>query len=135
MTRAIEHTRTQGRIPEFDLGDRIRKAIETSGLSVQEVADYMELNRNSPGRWIHGHNKPNALQLRAIAEVTGVDVAWLRWGRTEPLRGSGASSSMAELRTFNPKDAGSRRSKGGVRRAPRPLIIPRSMFSPRLAVA
>lgn len=70
-------------IPEFSQGDRIRKAVEFSGHSVQAVADYLGVNRNTLSAWMHDRNRPRLADLRVIAEFTGVDLDWLTTGRSE----------------------------------------------------
>ena len=72
--------RTSARAPEFTLGDRIRKAIETSPLTVHDVADRLEVHRNTVSQWMHGRSAPSVSDMAAIAELTGVDLRWLRTG-------------------------------------------------------
>jgi hypothetical protein len=44
-----QQTSDVGSIPEWDLADRMRKTLRASGTSVQEVADYFEVSRNTVG--------------------------------------------------------------------------------------
>ena len=65
---------------EFDLADRLRKSLRYSGLSVQEMADYLGVSRNTAGRWINGHFTPSRAEQIAWALRTGVPVEWLATG-------------------------------------------------------
>lgn len=65
---------------EPDLADRMRKSLRVSGVSVQTMADYLEVNRITAGRWINGHTKPSTAVLRLWALRTGVPYEWLRHG-------------------------------------------------------
>lgn len=68
---------------EFDEADRLRRALRVSGIGVQEMAEYLEVSRDSVSNWINGRNRPRSRDLRAFAERTGFPVAWLRDGRPE----------------------------------------------------
>lgn len=65
---------------EFDAADRIRRALRVSGVSVQELADALEVNRNTVGNWINGHTTPRRRDLMAIAMRTGFPHKWLETG-------------------------------------------------------
>lgn len=66
-----------GVIPEWTLGDRLRRAREYAGLSRAELAELAGISRRSVLNYETGMTTPRALQLRAIAAATGVDVDWL----------------------------------------------------------
>jgi transcriptional regulator with XRE-family HTH domain len=70
-------------IPEWDIADRMRKALRVAGLSVQEIADYLGVSRNSVGAWINGRIEPSTQTLRLWAMRTGVDYEWLRDGKPQ----------------------------------------------------
>lgn len=83
-----------GVVPEFDMADRMRKSLRVADVSVQEMADYLEVERNTISRWINGRTHPPASSLRLWAMRTGVDYRWLRNGEEPqpemagaPLRG------------------------------------------------
>ncbi len=69
---------------EFDLADRIRKALRVSGLGVGVIAERLEVNRNTIGNWINGHIHPSVQSLYAIATLTGVPFEWLKNGDNPP---------------------------------------------------
>lgn len=63
-----------------DLADRMQKALDLAGVSVQEMADLLEVHRNSVGGWLNRRNKPSPATLRVWAMETGVPYEWLRAG-------------------------------------------------------
>jgi len=71
------------RIPQWDIYDRMTKSLKESGMSVQEVADYYDVHRNTVSGWLHGRIKPDTRTLRLWAVMTGVPYEWLKDG-TEP---------------------------------------------------
>ena len=62
------------------LGDRIKKSLQYSGLSVGALADYLESHRNSVSGWIAGRAKPMPIVLRVIADRCDVSYQWLTTG-------------------------------------------------------
>jgi transcriptional regulator with XRE-family HTH domain len=110
------------RVPDWSLGDRIRKAIETSDLSVQDVADHLEKHRNAVSTWIHGRHAPSPLELREIADLTGVSVQWLRWGVVDTAEALVAQ--RIELPPSKRKAEDVRRSYRATRRRLLPVILP-----------
>lgn len=74
MTNDVEVT------PEWDLADRMRKALRHAGVAVQEIADYLEVDRSTVSTWINGRNQPSRQTLRLWAMRTGVPYAWLKEG-------------------------------------------------------
>lgn len=93
-------------VPEFDLADRMRKALRQSGVSVQEMADYLDVVRGTVGNWINGRRPPSKQSLRLWALRTGVDFNWLETG--ESPHQLVASEGFAELPRLdsNQKPAG-----------------------------
>lgn len=70
------------RVPslEFDEADRMRKALRVSGVSVQEMADYLGVTRGTVSTWINGHIEPSTQTLMLWAMRTGVPFEWLTEG-------------------------------------------------------
>lgn len=62
---------------DFDLADRMRKALRVSGMSVQEMADYLGVTRGTVSTWINGHIHPSTQTLRLWAARTAVPYSWL----------------------------------------------------------
>lgn len=66
--------------PQFDIADRLRKALRVSGVSVQEMADFLCVNRNTVGRWINGDREPKPPTVRLWSLRTNVSYEWLLHG-------------------------------------------------------
>ena len=66
-----------GLVPEWDLADRMRKAMRAADVGVQEMADYLGVSRNAVGTWINGRIEPRTQTVRLWALRTGVPYAWL----------------------------------------------------------
>lgn len=75
-------------VPEWDQADRMRKALRTADVGVAELADYLDVSRNTVSTWINGRIQPSTQTLRLVAIRCGVPFDWLRDG-TEPRRGPG----------------------------------------------
>jgi transcriptional regulator with XRE-family HTH domain len=71
-------------IPQFDMADRLYKALLVSGCSVQDMAEYLGRTRETVGRYRNGKSVPPLLGNRAWSMKTGVDFEWLRTGK-EPV--------------------------------------------------
>jgi transcriptional regulator with XRE-family HTH domain len=64
----------------WTLGDRLRKARETAGLSQAEIAEALGVQGGSVSRFEHDHQALRRSYLLAWAMATGVDLDWLRYG-------------------------------------------------------
>ena len=73
-------TQPQGIIPEWTLGDRLRKAREETGLDQGQFADEIGISRNSVSNAETGATRPIKVTLKAWALRTGVPVEWLLTG-------------------------------------------------------
>ena len=76
-------------VPEWDQADRMRKSLRSSGVGVQEMADYLGVSRNAVGTWINGRVNPSVQTLRLWALRTGVPFVWLQTGKTPETDGPG----------------------------------------------
>jgi len=70
-------------IPQWDLADRMRKALRTSDVGVQEMATYLGVARNTVSTWINGRISPSRQTLRLWALRCGVPYEWLVGGLAE----------------------------------------------------
>lgn len=68
------------RVPQFKLHHRLGLALEEAGVGVQEMADYLDVSRESVSRWINGRGVVKRSILRLWALRTGVDLVWLETG-------------------------------------------------------
>jgi len=71
-------------VPEWDLADRMRKALRESGLSVQDMAGYLEVTMGTVSTWIIGSNTPTTQTIRLWALRCGVPFEWLCHGSAAP---------------------------------------------------
>lgn len=63
-----------------DLGDRLAKSLRVSGVSKQEMAAFLEVDRNTVGNWIAGRRHPSPANMRLWSQLTKVPYDWLRYG-------------------------------------------------------
>jgi transcriptional regulator with XRE-family HTH domain len=75
----------------FDMADRLRRALRVSNVSVQEMADYLDVTRGSVSNWINGRIQPDVRTLRLFAMRTGFPVSWLVNGEEPPPGGDDSS--------------------------------------------
>ena len=73
-------TMMRDRVPQWNLGDRLGKALQVSGVSVQEMADELDVSRQSVGNYIAGRTTPQRATVLLWAAITGVDAGWLLHG-------------------------------------------------------
>jgi transcriptional regulator with XRE-family HTH domain len=90
---------------EFDLADRMRRALRISDLGVQEMAEYLGVARTTVSNWINGRIVPSKQSLRLWAIRTGVPFGWLETGRA-PINDDGGPESYT-TRDLNPEPADS----------------------------
>ncbi len=69
-------------VPEWNLADRMRKALTDAGISVQDMADYLDVSRGTVSRWINDSIDPSTQTLRLWAMRCGVSYEWLASGVT-----------------------------------------------------
>lgn len=72
-------------VPEWELSDRLRKALTHAGISSSEMAEYLEVTRHTISNWINGHTRPRPAELKMWALRTGVDYRWLVSGIERPV--------------------------------------------------
>lgn len=69
-------------IPQWTLGDRLRKARKTAGLEQVDMARLLVKSRGAVAGWEAGAHRPDELALRAWAHETNVSLAWIKYGST-----------------------------------------------------
>lgn len=92
---------------EWDLADRLRKSLRSSGIGVQQMADELGLDRNSVSRYINGHTVPARAALIVWAMRTGVPLEWLENGEDprRTLSDEGLAATRYAIRDSNPEPA------------------------------
>jgi transcriptional regulator with XRE-family HTH domain len=73
-----EETEVGRRRPTPGLTHRMALALEVSGVSVNQMADELEVSRQTVSGWLHHRSRPSVASLKLWAQVTGVDEDWLR---------------------------------------------------------
>lgn len=85
----------------FSQGDRLRKSLQLADITSQEMADYLEVSRNTVSRWINDEREPNRSFVRLWALRTGVPLEWIETGEvkdeTPSPDGDGVSSPLPDL--------------------------------------
>lgn len=71
------------RIPEFTVGDRLARARTTGGISVQQMAEALGVDRRTVGRYERSETVKRTI-IMAYALRTGVPVEWLETGKYTP---------------------------------------------------
>ncbi len=66
-----------GDVPDWDLADRMRKALRHAGMSPGQMAAYLGVGGNTVSTWINGRIEPSFQTLRLWSMRTGVDLEWL----------------------------------------------------------
>lgn len=79
---------------EWDIADRLRKALRVADLGVAEMADYLGVSRNTVGRYINGHGIPDRRTLMLWALRCGVPYEWLAEG--QPAQAAGGYRDLAD---------------------------------------
>jgi transcriptional regulator with XRE-family HTH domain len=72
-------TSTAPSIPQWTLGDKLRKARECAGMDQEELARRIGISRNTVGNYElgRGQRPPKVVVLRAWAHECGVPYEWL----------------------------------------------------------
>ena len=66
-----------------NLSDRIKTAIEKSGMTQRAVAEKIGTTEQSVSRYVNGERTPRALTLAKLAEVLNTPVEWFLTGKEE----------------------------------------------------
>ena len=100
-----------GRIPEWTIADRLRKARESAGYEQREFAAVTSMARGTISAAENGHRVPSQANIKLWALATGVPFAWLLNGETPPtgdgVPGDGVPPTGIEPATYG---TGNRRS-------------------------
>jgi len=83
-------------VPEFDIGDRMRKAREHAVLSQAQIAGEIGVGRTSIIGYETGRQKPSKPVVRAWAFRTGVPYEWICHADTDPCGPPGSRLPRSE---------------------------------------
>ena len=68
-------------VPGWTLGWRLQRALDWAGVTVQEMAEELDVSRSTVSRWCNDHGAPpRAIYLRAWATRCRVPMIWLQYG-------------------------------------------------------
>lgn len=67
-------------IPEWDQGDRMRKALKSAGMTTTAMAEYLGITRETAGRYMSGSARVPLQTLRLWSMTCGVPLEWLTHG-------------------------------------------------------
>lgn len=68
----------------MEFKDRLRKALEESGSSVQEIADSCDMTKQAIHKLLEGHSKSLSMEnLPKMARALQINAAWLGWEEGE----------------------------------------------------
>lgn len=86
----------------FDMADRMRRALRVSDISVNDMAEALQVSRNTVTSWINGRNRPRRRDLVAFAMRTGFPIGWLETGEAPP-EGGAPDDGECTPRDLNPE--------------------------------
>jgi transcriptional regulator with XRE-family HTH domain len=68
-------------VPDWTLGWRLQRALSHAGISVQEIADVLQVSRTTISRWINDKGAPpRPIYVKEWSLKCGVDYGWLATG-------------------------------------------------------
>jgi len=71
----------ESEIPQWDVVDRMAKALRESGVTAAQMAEYLNVHRNTVSNYLHGRSTPNRATLIAWAYCTRYPLEWLVTGQ------------------------------------------------------
>ena len=71
-----------GTVPEWDIGDRMRKSLRVAKMTNQDMADYLGVARETISTWLSGRITPTKQTTMLWAMRTGVPHEWITTGCT-----------------------------------------------------
>ena len=111
--RALGDGAAAGVIPEWTMGDRLRKARERSGIGQVEFSEITGVARSSIVRYEGDVTAPRRHVLLVRAMATGVDMQWLETG-TAPSHGGDGAEQRSLLRESNSRPFHYKRHASGL---------------------
>ena len=97
-------TQTHENIPQWTLGDRLRKARTTTGLNTRDFAERIGVSQPTVTSAENDKSKVRRITINAWSLATGVPVEWLETGKApvQPEPDGGLDAERAR-RDSNPK--------------------------------
>ncbi|RYF52325.1 MAG: XRE family transcriptional regulator [Comamonadaceae bacterium] len=73
-------------MPEWDRGDRLKKALREAKMSSSDMAEELGITRETVGRYMSGSAKVPLAIVKLWAITTGIDYEWLQSGSESSTR-------------------------------------------------
>lgn len=99
-----------GTVPEWDVTDRLRKALKHAGLGPGDMAAELGVSRNTVTNYLNGHTRIPGPALRLWAMRTGVPREWLETGKGPGGGGGGDRQDTEALRQLTEAKLSRRRT-------------------------
>lgn len=80
MTSTHAHGNNDWSALAFTRADRLTKALSFAGITQQEIADDLNVSRQTIGNYISGRTRPSRAVIMAWAMRTGVPLEWIETG-------------------------------------------------------
>lgn len=80
-----------------EIKDRLRKAIQVSGLSIKEVSKRSQIPYATLQKYLSGAYRPNVTNLERLAQALQVNVEWLLTGKGVPREEGGEYAYVARV--------------------------------------
>ena len=90
-------------VPQFTVGDFLRKAREHAGLEQTELAAELGISRGTVTNYERGHVKPRKAVVMAWAMRTGVPVEWITSQGAESPRTDGPGGGTVRHQGLEPR--------------------------------
>ena len=87
---------TAGTVPEWTLGDRLRKARAITGMTTREFAERIGVSHGTITNAEGDKRAVRPITIKAWALATGVDAHWLETGNPQISPDDGAGSTVSE---------------------------------------
>lgn len=97
-----------GVVPEWDVTDRLRKALKHAELGPGDMAAELGVSRNTVTNYLNGHTRIPGPALRLWAIRTGVPREWLETGKGPGGGGGGGGQDDEALRRLTEAKLGRR---------------------------
>lgn len=99
-------TQVAGRVPEWTLGDRLRKARQVTGMTTRQFATEIGVAQGTVTGAENDTRQPRRITLLAYAMRTGVPIEWIETGETPTGTDPDGGGKWAHWGS-NPEPAGS----------------------------
>lgn len=94
-------THAHERIPQWTLGDRLRKARSLTGLNTRDFAEVIGASQPTVTAAENDRSKVRTITLNAWALATGVDRRWLETGKTPTRPGPDGGLDAERARRYS----------------------------------